>query len=144
MRDLEGAWQQGACPIVNGLLFPDGSVLPVLSLPSRAGAPTFGQRTTLKALDASAPLQWTAVGALTHAVSADGSFSAVGGEGGMGSDGFVAVAMRADNRLLWIAFFDDSNPFGEIAFDGGDVVARSTLGREFRFPVASPQGLVVS
>ena len=144
MRDLEQAWQQGACPIVNGLLFPDGTVLPVNILPSRAGAPTFEPRTTLKALDASAPLEWTAIGVLAHAVSLDGSYSAVGGEGGMGSDGFVAVTLGPDKQLLWVAFFDHSNPFEEIRFDGEDVVARSNLGREYRFPVASPENLVVS
>jgi hypothetical protein len=144
VRDLEHALKHGACPILNGLLYPDGSVLLVDSLPSGPGAPTFGPRTSLDALDATEPLEWTTVGTLAEAVSPDGSYSAVGGEGGMGGDGFVAVTAAADKRLLWVAFFEDSNSFEEIRFDGGDVVARSNLGREYRFPVTAPERLVVT
>lgn len=144
MRDLEQALGQGACPILSGLMYPDGSVLLVDAVPSGPGAPTFRRRTTLAALDATEPLEWTTVGTLAQAVSPDGSYSAIGGEGGMGGDGFVAVSAAADKRLLWVAFFEDSNPFEEVRFDGGDVVARSNLGREYRFPVTAPERLVLT
>jgi hypothetical protein len=144
MRDLERAWQQHSCPIVNGILFPNGSVVPVVGWPSRIGSPTFGPRTTLRELDAIEPVEWTKLGPLAQAVSPDGAFLAVGGEGGMGADGFVALMAGSDKHLVWLAFFDDTNPFEAIRFEAGCVAASTSLGREFRFPVADPEGLVVT
>jgi hypothetical protein len=143
MRDLEQAWHQRHGPIVKGLLFPDGVVIPIAGWPPGSGPPQFGRRTTLKELDVNQPVEWTVLGQLAQAVSADGTLRAVAGEGGMGGDGFVALEAVPDGRLLWLAFFDDTNPFETIRFEDGFVAAATNLGREFRFPVADPRGLVL-
>lgn len=130
--------------MVNGLLYPDGTVVPVTVWPGATGAPAVGPRRRLTELAGSGPIRWTTLGPLVRAVSPDRSFIAAAGDGGRDGDGFVALLGGPEKSLVWLAFFDDSQPFEEVRFEGGDVVARTTTGRELRFPVDAPERLVVT
>jgi hypothetical protein len=65
------------------------------------------------------------------------------GEAAYGSDGFVAAADNATGDLIWIAFFDCSNPFETAEFADGFVVGVTNLGDRWRFPFADPQMISV-
>jgi hypothetical protein len=136
--DLGQAWEQRWCPVVNGVLFPDGSAVPVEVRPAGGGAPTAGSRAPLAQL-AAGGLRWTTLGPLTRAFSPDRTFLAAAGEGGLGGDGFVALMTGPMADLVWLAFFDDSTAFDAVRFDGDCVVARTADGREWRFPLAAPE-----
>jgi hypothetical protein len=142
--DLEQAWEQRWCPMVNGLLFPDGSVVPVTGWPGAGTAPALGARTRLSDLAGRGPLRWTTLGPIVRAVSPDRARIAAAGDGGQDADGFVALLAGPAKGLVWLAFFDDSGPFDAVRFEGDDVVARAAGGREWRFPVDAPERLVVS
>jgi hypothetical protein len=140
--DLEQAWEQRWCPMVNGLLFPDGSVVPVLGWPAGGGAPTLGARTRLSDLAGQGPLRWTTLGPLARAVSPDRERIAAAGDGGQDADGFVALLGGPEKGLVWLAFFDDRGPFEGVRFEGDCVVARTATGLEVRFPLDAPERLV--
>jgi hypothetical protein len=140
--DLEQAWEQRWCPVVNGVLFPDGSAVAVEARPAAGGPPAVGPRTPLAQL-AAGGLRWTTLGPLTRTFSPDRKLLAAVGEGGLGGDGFVALMTGPMGALVWLAFFDDSTAFEAVRFDGDSVAARTADGREWRFPVAAPERVVV-
>lgn len=65
------------------------------------------------------------------------------GEGSWGGEGFVAVSRIADGRLIWIAHFDFSNPFVEVALENERIKAVSTYQDEWYFPLFKPEQVVV-
>jgi hypothetical protein len=142
--ELEQAWEQRWCPMVNGILFPDGSVVPVSAGPAGGGAPEVGARTRLSDLAGHGPLRWTTLGPLVRAVSPDRARIAAAGDGGQDGDGFVALLAGPQKALVWLAFFDDGGPFEAVRFEGDAVVARAAAGREVRFPADAPERLVVT
>jgi hypothetical protein len=142
--DLEQAWEQRWCPMVNGLLFPDGSVVPVVAWPAAGGAPTLGARVRISDLAGQGPLRWTTLGPIARAVSPDRARIAAVGDGGQDADGFVALLGGPQKGLVWLAFLDDSGPFEAVRFEGEEVVARAAGGREWRFPADAPERLVVT
>jgi len=65
-------------------------------------------------------------------------YTAIGGEGSMGSDGFVALLRSSDQAPKWIAFFDFSNPFEAIEIQGDQILATSSLGEQWAIPINQP------
>lgn len=144
MWNLEEAWEQRWCPIVPGLLFPDGSVVPFAPGPAGSGAPAPGARARVGDHAGGHPVPWTTIEPLARAVSPDRALIAAAGDGGRDGDGFVALIGGPLGALVWLAFFDDSGPFQAVRFDGDAVVARTAAGRDYRFPLVSPERVVVT
>lgn len=67
---------------------------------------------------------------------------AIGGEGEMGNEGFVAVVNGAG--LVWAGFFTGSNPFHQVHVADDCVVARTTHGTTWRFPLSAPWKVRIS
>ena len=131
-----------ACYSVNGIQFPDGTVQ-CLHVTVAWGTPTkytlaAGERTTLQQLEAADALYENSCGVMAELTDAASGLHVLAGECNLGGDGFVAVIEAATNRLRWLAWFDSSNPFGELTLDGTDLLATSTLGCRWRFPLADP------
>jgi len=59
------------------------------------------------------------------------------GEAAHGSEGFFA-RLDAGRDLVWVAYFEDSNPFVEIAFEGNRAVVTSNLGRPVLIDLDDP------
>jgi NAD(P)H-hydrate repair Nnr-like enzyme with NAD(P)H-hydrate epimerase domain len=66
------------------------------------------------------------------------------GEGGYGSDGFVAASNIDNNHLRWLAFFQRSNPFVAIKLSGGNAIVYSTNKQLWTFPIFKPEHVIVS
>ena len=132
-----------ACYSVNGIQFPDGTVQCLL-VTLAWGTPTkytleAEERTTLLQLEAEGPLYENSCAVLAKLTDAASGLHVLAGECfGHGGDGFVAVIDAATNRLRWLAWFENSNPFGELTLDGTALLATSTLGCRWRFPLADP------
>jgi hypothetical protein len=78
-----------------------------------------------------------------HTVAASDRRSVSCGESGWGSAGFVAMRNHQE-ELLWIAFFDFSNPFDRVEEQGRLVIARSTFGAIWTFDHDAPTRVVVT
>ena len=131
------------CYSVNGIQFPDGTVqcLHVTVAWRRPTTYTIaaGERTTLQQLEAADALYENGCGVMAELTDTATGLHVLAGECfGHGGDGFVAVIDAATNGLRWLAWFEDSNPFRELALDGADLLATSTLGCRWRFPLADP------
>jgi hypothetical protein len=65
------------------------------------------------------------------------------GEGSFGCYGFVACTDLATERLLWLAFFQESNPFVRAHCRGDTIEATTNLGHTWTFPIHRPERLSV-
>lgn len=81
------------------------------------------------------PLDWTSCAVLTQLIGESASLEILAGESDWGSDGFVAVLERNTRQLVWLAWFDCSNPFARLAVHGEVLEATSTLGCTWTFPL---------
>jgi len=65
------------------------------------------------------------------------------GEGSYGCHGYVVCADLATNRLRWLAFFQESNPFVRAQCRGEVIEATSNMGHVWTFPISCPERLSV-
>lgn len=138
-------WSEGRCPILNGVFYPDDTVVPLDVEEHEDGSPPdVRARDAVSLNEVAGPVEWTSLGVLAEA-SVPGLDARVAvGQGGMGGDGFVALLVGAEGKLEWLAFFDCSNPFEEVRVEGRDVLAVSNLGVEWRFPVTHPEAVTAN
>jgi hypothetical protein len=144
---LQQKWDHGFGPLINGVALSDGTVYPfdVEVLAHGRGKFTVKLNVLSKygLVGLTHETKWSALSPLAEAVSQDGTLKAISGEGAFGSEGFVALVEISRNDLRWIAVFDDSNPFDQVAFETDVIRARTTHGNEWLFPLDRPQCVVV-
>jgi len=143
MNNLIEKWNAGECPILNGLTFSIGQHYPIKPVDApRNPKPmrlTYGQPESLAKVDNP---QWAFVNILCEATDGLTNLRAFAGEGSMGSDGVIAL-FESTGVLRWVAFFDFSNPFERVRFDGPDLVVENNLGEAWRLSLAKPWEIIV-
>ncbi len=94
--------------------------------------------TTVQSLEKYNDDLWTEVQVLTqkHHISSENFI--VGGEGGMGNEGFIACLDR-NNKLHWALFFTDSNPFYEIEIENNLINAFTSKNRKYQINTKNPE-----
>ena len=147
-QDLVTKWRQGLCPIVNGIVYPSGEVRWINILErSSSGRVSFdlslASATSLTELRAEGSLGWTQFTTLQEICDQDSGIRAYSGEAGMGGDGFVTVCSLASGDLLWLAFFECSNPFTRLEVENGQLFAETSHGNRWVFPVTAPENVSV-
>lgn len=146
--ELETRWRDEEVPIINGIAFASGRVAWINHEENDTpGEPPFtleaGPVLTLDELAEDPDFGWTSVVPNLEVRRSDGRWSAATGEGGMGGDGFVAVFQGAFETLLWVAFFEDINPFDQLSFSEDALIATTSLGHEWHFPLDAPEKVTV-
>lgn len=143
---IEKNWSKNMLPLVNGIVYPSCKVVFVdvrygesSNLYERENSFV----TTVEELDSTGDLGWVYISSLFKKESNEGAFTVSCGEGDMEGDGFVSLYSNVEKRLLWIAFFDNSNPFVEAEVDGSMVRARTNLDYLWSFPIDSPEDFVI-
>ncbi len=138
MNSLTSLWSKLECPILNGVMFAEGfaECVEPWEQPLPAGTITLVSKgRTL--LEHFAPLESTGLIPSCRAKYEDRDTVVIGGEGGMGGDGFVAVTNTA-NELRWIAFFEFSNPFVSVELCGDEVLGTNNHGEVWHFSLREP------
>jgi len=150
---LEG-WQSGRCPMVDGIVFADGRIvllqmtsdyIPNSKYPERQYAFHLKKVRTLAVqdLERDGKLHWSHIYRQFESVDETRNLRAWCGETSWGSEGFVAL-VRADSNLpIWIAIFEESNPFKAVTLTETLVEAVSTYENVWRFPIDSPEDATV-
>ena len=142
--DLTAQWRAARCPIIDGIVFGDGRVRLVgVDWQKRANGRLGlviepGGWTTLADFHKDGKLQWTGVIVLCEAEDPTRGIRVLGGEGGLGSEGFVANVRADEGTIVWIASFSNSNPFEVVQIRSDDVLAKTNLGALWRFPLDAP------
>jgi hypothetical protein len=115
-------WREGRLPIEDGVFFADGR--------SYAVEVADGRLVVVEELDLAEVLaedpDWvTSIDITRETPLPDGLLCA--GEGSHGSEGFFA-RLDAARGLVWVCYLSESNPFSEVAVDGGTATVTSTSG----------------
>jgi hypothetical protein len=131
-------WLSEESPIVNGIMFADGSIQSIepCDLPRSPGTIQLvaGEQANLCLF---AHLEPTGLIPLCRVEDKRKGIVVIGGEGGMGSDGFVAFT-NSQNQILWMAFFEFSNPFVSVELRDEEIVAVNNLNEKWYFQVENP------
>lgn len=145
---LQVKWQDGLCPIINGVVFSNGRVVLLEFKHERMNGERevhlrkCGEKSLESVLDGDCSF-FTGITELCSVECEGSDKRLVGGEGGMGGDGFVALTSGRGDHLEWIAFFENSNPFIRLACQDGSALAQSTYGDRWSFPITNPEKATV-
>jgi hypothetical protein len=147
MNKIEEFIEHLECPSLDGIIFPDETIQ-LLNVKVVWGLPinytiSIAAKTSIKTLNDKGDLSWNSCAILVRLIDKKYSIEIIAGEGDYGSDGFVGVIDFATKKMNWIAFFNDSNPFGEVKIVNEEIHAKSTLGCIWRFKINNPVDCVV-
>jgi len=135
------------CPLVNGIIFPNG-VIKLLDVnvewsPKLIYTIKKSEETSIKALEKIGHLQWNDCAILTKLSDEKKNIVVIAGEGDYGSDGFVSVIDLYSRKLIWLAFFNCSNPFEKLEIKNDELLVKSTNGCLWKFNILDPVNIVV-
>lgn len=143
---IQDLWAAGRIPIVSGIYFASGEVWKLIADDGNDGATKLipGEVLDIDNICSNEGTSYTSIDSIFQAVL---QFDARNirvfcGEGGYGGDGFVCVT--ENDAVLWIAFFEYSNPFVKAEQDDGYLIAYNNCGEEWRFPIDNPQVVSVT
>ena len=136
------------CPIVDGIVYSNGEVhLIDFSVDWRQKPISkfvLSEVTSISELAANGNLGWSDCSFLAKKNYEEAQLTIFCGEGVWGSDGFVGCINSATQKLLWIAYFTESNPFCEVKFHEASIFAKSTLNLWWCLPLKYPHLLSIS
>ena len=147
MKDMKyfGVHQQ--CPNVDGIVFANGEIQQInVNVDWRtpvSNSLKLGNRTSITELEKNKQLYWSDCAILNSKIDETGQLKVVAGESDHGSDGFVAVISNKSDKLRWVAFFTCSNPFSKLEVDNNQILATSTLGTSWIFPINRPEAVII-
>lgn len=141
---------KGTIPWFDGILFGDGSIIIMehwLARETQGGPPIIRPlvRSTLDAFLRYNSNRWRSMEPLKIlAANSERSRLTCGKGKDWDATGFVAVGNVDDGGIQWVASFQDSGAFTDVAMDKTEVVAHSAGGHVWRFPIEHPELVQVS
>ncbi len=145
---IQTAWKDEQCAMINGIVWGSGlmKLLDIDFIHDSKGS--IYVINAVKEMDAgelkkSGLLELTDIIQLAELFENEKGIRISCGEGGWGGEGFVAVSRIEGDYLIWIAFFDVSNPFVKISFHENEIFGVTNLGNTWKFPVDAPDRLKV-
>lgn len=144
MSTLKTIWTSQRWPTLNGVILNNGLYYPIVPIdPPRALLPLRLQHQIPKLITDLNPQQTTLLIAASETTTSTLDYKALAGACSLGEEGFVAL-MTSNHELCWGAYFDFSNPFEHVWFEGTDVIAKNNLGEEWQLPMHRPWEVTVT
>jgi hypothetical protein len=149
------AWFNRRCPLLNGITHADGRVITIhvewhpVRQDSGAG-PRYRYcvektgTTSIQDILARGKLQWTNV----HAICESRAHSTRDLRAYCGCDdwegtGFVALSRADNDQFIWVAYFENSEPFVAVQLTSTSVDAVSEEGNVWTLPIERPEDVTV-
>jgi hypothetical protein len=140
MASLQSLFDTEQWPIVSGIYFDSGAVVPMEYM-GRLGVRPIGRSTLASIVELNR--EWmTSLTTLFETEDPRVGVRVMCGEGAHGSEGFVALS-RLEGRLAWVAYFENSNPFIKATFKDGHIIATTNLCHSWSFPIDHPEQVQV-
>ena len=148
LSKIQEQWTEQRCPIINGILFASGRIAWINVDEKFDGGSLYyaldqPSETSITELIEEGELQWTDLTILKELSSEGSNLLVQIGEGAMGGDGFVATSDRASKKLLWLAFFENSNPFVDVEITDDVIQVQNNHSISWRFPITTPEKVCV-
>lgn len=139
---IEQKWEEECVPLISGFVFPTGEILWVDIYCNEDNNFIYekgeASKLNIEDLISKEDFYWIYVTELKRREYKDENIIVSCGEGSYGGDGFVEVRSYLENKLLWIAFFDNSNPFVEVKVEERKIIATNNQGCDWVFSVDDP------
>lgn len=144
-RFIEHAWREQQVPLIDGVLFATGAFYPVeyyaVTLRDVAGA---GARVSTNVASHLEPtFDLVSIDELAGQSDVASGVRYSCGEGGLGSDGFLACASLVTGDLAWIAFLQHANPFVRLTLTDRHVEVTNNHGHIWEFGKQNPLDITV-
>ncbi|WP_426586044.1 hypothetical protein [Mucilaginibacter sp. R-33] len=142
MNKIEGFIHHLECPSVNGIIFSDRTIQ-LFEVEISWERPTefklqTSSTTSIDDLEKTGELYWSSCAILDEFIDETGSIKAFCGEASHGSDGFIGIMDLNKEKVIWIAFFNSSNPFNKVTIEDEQVTAVSTIKNVWKFNINKP------
>ncbi len=145
MEILQDRWKKHQCLIINGIVFEDGRILQFDKPKIGKSTLQIVNKTDLQVAITELGDYWTTLIPICKVRFQEDDLLVESGQGGLGEDGYVAVSRASDNHLVWLAFFDYSNPFYKVSVRNAEaiVVCETTYGDTWQFHLNEPDYIEV-
>jgi hypothetical protein len=138
--DINNEWKNGRLPIINGILYHDGSIDWInIDYDNTKRKIEYGSRININELLSEDDFGFSYIGVNDRTKDVNNSLNVCCGEGGFGGDGFVVVESTANDEIIWVAFFETANPFIKVEVTGDTVYAINNLGEKWCFNIYRPK-----
>jgi len=142
-------WEEKRWPIRNGIYFADETVVLMdVSIPWKIGdetpSATISNSIKLNELEEFQKNIKTRIGQSCEQSYPKLNLLISCGGGSHGSEGFIAMTQITTSNLVWLAYFDCSNPFEKVSLSDGVVTAVSNLGHKWQLPLEKPETLKIN
>jgi hypothetical protein len=136
------------CPIINGVIHGTGLVQ-LFDVSVRWDKPYYYEflkvtSPSLQELENDPETDWAFCGTIARLIHIEFGLLIESGEGSYGSDGFIAVTNAKNGKLVWIAYFMESNPFIKLEIKGFQLFASSSMDCVWTFELSDPTNFTVS
>lgn len=144
---VQRLWNRNECLYFSGVHYPDDSLVALRFERTSEVHVTSSVAEKISAADFASRDENLRIDLVAEEFPAPGGRVILVGEGSGGSEGFVAVCSKEKANLIWLAFFDFSNPFEEGTFrmvDDQHFAARTNHQAEWLFSIDDPTRIVVT
>ena len=140
---LRARWAQREVPLIDAIIFADGRIVIVRSATISDGTQirttvTRIADTSLASVLSARPDPWFEVEPLYTLPDPTNNICYRAGGGDMGNEGFVSAEILCSGHLLWVATFNQSNPFEALTLEGRVLKATNNLDEDWIFPLLDP------
>ena len=143
--DLHQEWKNGRLPIINGILYENGAIewvnisydLDYNRVINR------GSNLNINDLIKDKELHFSAISTSYQTEDKKNNIIVSYGGGSYGSEGYVVVESSVNFKLLWIAFFEEANPFENLEIIDDKIVVYNNLNEKWTFDISNPSNLSV-
>lgn len=141
MNLITELWKNGKLPIKSGLYFADNkSFFIELNLNGDAKIDSI-KEFDFESFYLSDP-EWVTTIDITQIMQLEDGHYFCCGEGANGSEGFFSL-LDSKKNLLWVVYFEESNPFSDFSIEKTTAMITSTSGVEIKLDLFNPKTMEV-
>lgn len=131
-------------PIINGVLYPDGNYDDMFIFTDKNKKRNIYHSNTRLQFLFSKDTVYSNIIIQSGIICNDLNCKAICGEGSFGGDGFVLLESLTTGKMLWLASFDNSNPFTNIQRDKYGFIVTNNCNEKWYFDISDTYNIKVS
>lgn len=131
------------CPCINGIFYPDETVQEIHILSDGdffENCKIYAEKKiSIQSLEEDKMIEdWNDCAILFKETYPSLNIRILAGESDYGDNGFISLIDAMSNDLIWMAFFENSNPFNNASINNNCLYAESTNGYQWIFSLKEP------
>mgnify|MGYP000878755450 CR=1 FL=1 len=144
--DIYREWKNGRLPIINGILYENG-IIEWINIDYDSNYKRIinrGSNLCINDLILKNELHFSNISTCYQFENNTKDIVVYCGGGSHGSEGFIVVESKVGSKLIWIAFFEESNPYEKIEFIDEKINVYNNLKEKWSFDLNIPTNLTIT